>query len=65
MIVQQFDVKMVREWIYTKGFSIGGAQIEKVLGPTVPDQVMSQASIFETLALINNKKYLEIVAYSE
>ncbi|KAK0479045.1 hypothetical protein EDD18DRAFT_1086749, partial [Armillaria luteobubalina] len=34
MTARQFDVEMVWEWIYTKGFPVGGAQIEKVLGPT-------------------------------
>ncbi len=32
---------------------------------TVPDQVTGQASIFETPALVDNKNYLKIVAYSE
>ncbi len=30
---RHYDISMVRKWIFTKGFPVGGAQVEKVLRP--------------------------------
>ena len=31
--LRQYNIAMVRKWIFTKGFSVRGAQVEKVLCP--------------------------------
>ncbi|KAK0215256.1 hypothetical protein EDD85DRAFT_798705 [Armillaria nabsnona] len=32
---RQFSIEMVQKWIYKKGFPVSGAQVEKVLNPTL------------------------------